>query len=604
MINSIGDSIRFMSRPERYKWLIFTLLRGLMSVLDLAGILAIGFIASSSYLFLVNGSDSSRKLEFFGFILPAVNSESLPWISAFALLAFLIKSLLSVLLTRATALLVARVEARAARVIAARSLGGDLSGARVITRDELIFAVQSGSPAAFNMLLNTTSTIFSEVSLFVVVALAFLLVSPAATLAALIYFAIVAWVMQFFVGQMVTRAGELSARGTLGANTAISDLMSVFRELLVLRKRDVYLNRIFDSRLAASRGIATQYYLGSMPRHIIEAALLIGILLFILANSLTGDLLESTGTIAVFLAGGFRLTAAMIPLQAALLTAKGAIAHARSALDLLSNFSEGAAKVEGLPADLNAAPIKGPIGLSLKGVSYRYSSLQKATIENISIDIPPGSQVAIIGPSGSGKSTLADVLSGALTPESGILESFTASSEPCQRSSYSLAYVPQRPSLVSGSIAQNIALGEPEEDMDRLKVASSLETAGLSVFIGGLTAGIDTDVGKLNDGLSGGQIQRLGLARALYTKPDIIIMDEATSALDAESEYAVRKSLDNMRGRITIVMIAHRLHTVQHSDHVFLMDEGRVVDQGKFQELVRRNSSISRLVELMKVGEA
>jgi ATP-binding cassette subfamily C protein len=140
--------------------------------------------------------------------------------------------------------------------------------------------------------------------------------------------------------------------------------------------------------------------------------------------------------------------------------------------------------------------------------------------------------------------------------------------------------------------------------MDRLKVASSLETAGLSVFIGGLTAGIDTDVGKLNDGLSGGQIQRLGLARALYTKPDIIIMDEATSALDAESEYAVRKSLDNMRGRITIVMIAHRLHTVQHSDHVFLMDEGRVVDQGKFQELVRRNSSISRLVELMKVGEA
>jgi ATP-binding cassette subfamily C protein len=118
-----------------------------------------------------------------------------------------------------------------------------------------------------------------------------------------------------------------------------------------------------------------------------------------------------------------------------------------------------------------------------------------------------------------------------------------------------------------------------------------------------LPQGIYTDLGNYQDGLSGGQIQRLGLARALYTSPGLLIMDEATSALDAESEAEIAKALDQIRGKVTVVLIAHRLNTVQHADKVFLINEGNLTDQGTFPELLKRNPAIDRLVQLMKVEE-
>ena len=156
---------------------------------------------------------------------------------------------------------------------------------------------------------------------------------------------------------------------------------------------------------------------------------------------------------------------------------------------------------------------------------------------------------------------------------------------------------------MSGSVAQNVALGSDNDNINEAQVWSALESAHLGEVVSSLPDGIHTDLGNYQDGLSGGQIQRLGLARALYSRPALLVMDEATSALDAESESEIAKALDQMRGKVTVVLIAHRLNTVQHADKVFLIEEGRVTDQGTFQELIRRNPSIDRLVQLMKVEE-
>jgi ATP-binding cassette subfamily C protein len=161
--------------------------------------------------------------------------------------------------------------------------------------------------------------------------------------------------------------------------------------------------------------------------------------------------------------------------------------------------------------------------------------------------------------------------------------------------------VPQRPGLVSGTILENVALGEGPETVDREKVLEALQLAHLGGLIEELPEGLDTFLGKLQDGLSGGQMQRLGLARALYTKPGLLVMDEATSALDAESEAEIQKALDDMRGKVTVVLIAHRLNTIQHADKVILVEDGQVKDSGTFKELVSRNLSVERVVDLMKV---
>jgi ATP-binding cassette subfamily C protein len=148
---------------------------------------------------------------------------------------------------------------------------------------------------------------------------------------------------------------------------------------------------------------------------------------------------------------------------------------------------------------------------------------------------------------------------------------------------------------------ENVALGLVRDLVDEGHVLDCLARAHLSDVVEALPEGIHTDLGKMQDSLSGGQAQRLGLARALYSRPGLLIMDEATSALDAESEAEIAKALDELRGSVTVVLIAHRLNTIQHADEVFLIDDGRVLDRGVFKDLVQRNRSVERLVELMEI---
>ena len=164
-----------------------------------------------------------------------------------------------------------------------------------------------------------------------------------------------------------------------------------------------------------------------------------------------------------------------------------------------------------------------------------------------------------------------------------------------------VSYVPQRPGIVSGTILENVALGEDSSQVSRGRAAEALRLAHLSDLIGGLSEGIDTQLGKLQDGLSGGQMQRLGLARALYTNPSLLVMDEATSALDAESEAEIQTALNDMRGKVTVVLIAHRLNTIQHADKVLLVEGGQLSDSGTFKELIVRNPSVGRVVDLMRI---
>jgi ATP-binding cassette subfamily C protein len=211
--------------------------------------------------------------------------------------------------------------------------------------------------------------------------------------------------------------------------------------------------------------------------------------------------------------------------------------------------------------------------------------------------------VAFIGASGAGKSTIADLMCGVLTPSSGTIAIRQGSSITNHNSRISVSYVPQKPGLVSGTVADNVALGLEAGEQDEAIVWEALESANLGSVMRSLPEGIYTELGKYQDGLSGGQIQRLGLARALYSKPGLLVMDEATSALDAESEAEITKALNAMRGKVTVVLIAHRLNTVQHADRVFLIDQGKVADDGTFKDLQSRNPSIDRLVQLMKVDE-
>ena len=605
MLKAIKASLAFMTSKERSKWYLLSSARALLSLLDLIGILAIGFVVTSTAIFLTQGSNTNRIIDFAGLQIPAVNAQSLPLVAISILAVFLLKALLSIVVTKRLAYFVARIEAKAARSIAQKVFGGDLAQARFRSRDEMAYAIQFGSPAAFNYLLNYTSTVIAEGSLFLTICLGFLLIDPGATLAALIYFASIALVIQYFVGTLMAKAGSMAAKGTIAANGAVGDIVAVFRELSVLGLRHTYIDRLYRARIAAANSAATQTYLNGMPRYVVEGALLIGVAAFVLVQSLSSDIVSSATTVGVFLSGGFRLTAALLPLQNALLGAMGQVPVAKTAHDILG---ESRYEPENFEQSDNSEPVQspspGPVRVEITEASFTYSGAPMQAIKRLSMTIEPGQQVAIIGASGAGKSTIADLICGVSLPSSGSVKLSVQGQHLSLGDSGAVGYVPQNPGVVSGRVSENVALGLDSVDIDNDKVWNSLDRAHLKDEIASLPDGIDTILGSHQEGLSGGQIQRLGLARALYTNPGLLVMDEATSALDADSEAQIAKALNEMRGRVTVVLIAHRLNTVQHADKVFLVEEGSIKDQGTFQELVRQNPSIDRLVQLMKVDES
>ena len=592
-----------MTFQERVKWTTLIAVRALLGLLDLAGIATIGYIATSAALGLSQESQTSRTIDIAGFEIEPLSAANLPLTVFLVLSLFLVKAFLSVLLVRQAAFFVAKIEARASRAIADKSFGGDLGDARVRSREEMLYAIQTGAPAAFNTILNSANSFVAEGTLFLIILVGFMFADLPATVAAFLYFGAIFLLIQFFVGSLMVRAGENHAQQAVQANMAINDLVSVFRELHVTGKTEKYVDRIYRSRISSAKSTATMYFLLGMPRYIIEVSLLVGISLFILSQALSGDLMRSAGTIGIFLSGGFRLTAALLPLQNSLLAMKGAIPSAQTAHNILQ-LATSTRHIERSSTRANRE-IKEtglPFSLEFMDVSYSYPGATKPAVSGLSFTIDRGSQVAFMGPSGAGKSTIADLITGLVEPSSGTIRRSDSDREHSDTSSLGrVSYVPQRPGVVSGTILENIALGLEASEVDRNAVFEAVELAHLGPLVFELPDGVDTPLGKLQDGLSGGQMQRLGLARALYSNPGMLVMDEATSALDAESESEIQKALEGMRGKVTIVLIAHRLNTIQHADKVILIDEGKIKDSGTFKELISRNPDVERVVDLMRV---
>lgn len=591
-------------RPrERLAFAFLLFVRLLAAFMDLLGVLAIGYLATSIALFVSEGSDPNRVFSFSGLAIPAATIKILPLAVAVILVLFICKAALAIYLTRAMAVLLARVEARAARKIAETVLGDGLDSYRRMSREELLFATSFGASCAFTGLLNNVATIISEGFLFLILITTFFVIDPISTISVLIFFGLLAVIIQWTTGKRLAESSKHILENSIRANITLNDLANSFRELTVLDKKRIFFDKFEAARLASADHIGKQLFLSGMPRHIVETAVLIGVLAFGGLKLLTGELADAVATLGVFFTGSMRIMAAMLPWQAALVAIRGNLPQAQLAQRLLaetgpidiadSNKSSAVQRTE--------KPAR-PGEIVFDRVSFRYESEKDEVLKGISFKIPPGSVVAFIGKSGAGKSTIADILLGLIDPSSGSVKIAGLSPKDyAKKYPGALSYVPQSPGMLSGTVADNVAVGELLSPESRARIFDVLAKSNLLESIDGLPLGLETTLGSNSDGLSGGQLQRLGLARALYTNPNILLIDEGTSALDAKSEHEITQSISALRGKTTVILIAHRLNTVQHADIVFLVDEGCLIDQGTFQEIVKKNPSVAEAVNLMSI---
>jgi ABC-type branched-subunit amino acid transport system ATPase component len=234
--------------------------------------------------------------------------------------------------------------------------------------------------------------------------------------------------------------------------------------------------------------------------------------------------------------------------------------------------------------------------VSLKYPTRNFPALNKATFT-----IESGEFVAIIGSTGAGKSTLVDLILGVLIPDSGqILIGDLHPLEAVTQWPGAISYVPQDSFIIQGTIRQNVTMGYPIESCSDKIIWEALEMAKLADFVKTLHLGLENLVGDRGTFMSGGQRQRLGIARSLLTKPKLLILDESTSSLDLKTEYEIIKSIKELKGRMTIVMIAHRLSTIKDADKIIYLDEGIIKHIGKFED-VRLN--VPQFEEQLKILE-
>ena len=336
------------------------------------------------------------------------------------------------------------------------------------------------------------------------------------------------------------------------------------------------------------------------PRIIIEASLVIflvgftSILLF-----LQKDTQELMATLGVFALASIRLIPAISNFAGGMSTLRNSIYTVNKLYDDLKNLEDVKHEKElqisyltshnraNLPTLRNNQELEFTRDIIINSINYRYPNVPETTLQNISLTIKKGESIAFIGKSGAGKTTLVDVILGLLIPESGDIKVDGRSIYHYLSSWQNLVgYIPQSIFLIDDTIERNIAFGIPDPLIDPNRLNDVIEAAQLKALVDDLPDGLHTMVGERGVRLSGGERQRIGIARALYHGQEILVLDEATAALDHETESLVTEAIKSLSGTKTMIMIAHRLTTVEHCDRLYLMENGRILKSGPYEEIV------------------
>ena len=592
---------KILPKRQRNQLWLLSFARIMANGLDLAGLAGIALLATAF------GSIASGTARQSPLVLPLIGEVIITEVEAVIIamgiaLTFVLKSFFSIWLNLRTALKVAEIEGDFAERLTNNffsnepAFEGTLS--ETVSRFQTSILVSTGAIAGF---LNARIAAVAEASLLLALVVAFVFVNPIATFATLVYLVLVILALNKVINVRLRRNSKQIVAGSETSLSTSRDLFGVRREVRTSGNVGQWLSQIVAGKRQAATGNGLNYTINSLPRYVIETSLILGIFGFLGAVVVFSDLASQSITIGVFMAGGLRLVASILPLQAAYNSMVGTSAAAQSAFETLVRIDQQE-QVEDFE-DIDPKNLPPALNLEFDKVTFSFVGVGKPIVQDLFFDVEANSKTAIVGPSGAGKTTTFELATGFRLPASGSISlSCYSPRHLLEKTSGVIGIVPQRPHLVTGTLAENVSL-ESAASTDNSKVIECLEKAGLEQFIGVDGQGLELEVTPDSGQLSGGEIQRLGLARALYRDPKILFLDEATSALDAETESKISKVLDSLRSQMTVVLIAHRLSTVMNADKIIYLDKGKVVAQGTFAELKRQVPDFAKAVQLMDLGE-
>ena len=415
-----------------------------------------------------------------------------------------------------------------------------------------------------------------------------LLLEPVGSLAAIVVFGSFSVIFRRITSRRITKWGEAqnSYKGSIIQH--LQQGFSGVKDIKILGRED-YFVASYQRDLSGNAYVQRRYAVAqTLPRFSMELLTIIclGLLvsLMLLSDKALSDILP---VLSLFGAAAFRL----LPTLSQVINSFMSININRPIVNDL--YADLALPIPGVTTDQKSRKLLDRI--DVEGLSFSYARTTRGALNNVSISIRRGEAVGLIGSSGSGKSTLVDILLGLLEPTSGrVLVDGHDIQENLRGWQDQIGYVPQSIFLTDDTLRRNVAFGLPKDKIDDDAVKSAIRSAQLEEFVANLPDGMETVVGERGVRLSGGQRQRIGIARALYNNPDVLVLDEATSSLDTETEHGVMQAVQALQGDKTVIIVAHRLSTVEYCDRLYRLENAQIVDEGTFSEVTSRTKDLPR----------
>ena len=438
---------------------------------------------------------------------------------------------------------------------------------------EILRTLQQDIDGVYQLLLGVLG-MMSEIIVSITLVLAVFVISPFMTVCVACVLVITVLVIVKKVKPVLQKAGHLRQATYADTNKWIMQSIHGIKDVKIFKQEDFFLKRFEKGSRKLAMALEKEGVFQNIPRLLIEMCCVCSMLGVIAVMLVLGSSMASL----IPVLGAFAMAAVkLLPSANRIVIAYNNIAYYELALDgLLKNMYQTEPMPEKLTENEETSLPRIESQIELCDITYAYPGTDVSVLKEGNMCIPIGKSIGLVGMSGSGKTTVIDILMGLLDVQGGRVLIDGKDIHTCYDSwLLHIGYIPQFIFMLDGSIRDNVAFGR--EDVDDMKIWDALREAKLDAFVHGLPRGLDTEIGEHGIRLSGGQRQRVGIARALFRNPDILIFDEATSALDTETELGIMESINTLKGKKTMVIVAHRLTTIEGCDMVYCVENGKII---------------------------
>ena len=598
VLRTVLKTFSTLTYGQKLRLIVFIVVQALLGLLDLLGILAFGLVASlitSVYLNLPQGRIGTivvSRVNVFDFSIENLITA----LVGMVLIFFITKTLLALYLSKKMFHFLAQIQNRLSKDLFANVLNSDFAWFDRQAHSKIAQIITRGSTSAITIQIGNAALLISDFALIMFFLVLLFILNVYVALFFCVYISAVFVVLNLLIGRSLSNVHTNLVNLEVEFQTSLRHSFRLFREIRISGRQKYFTDELEETTNAQALYSARDAWIQQIPKYALEIALIFGAVLLILTTQLMGAAQESIPVLSVYLIGATRIFPTLLRIQSSFISLKSNQILASSVHDLFEKTS-GSFGDQRISRQIHQQrKSKNVPHISISSLNFRYSGMEKDVLSNVSLEIPFGQKVAVIGQSGCGKSTFCDILLGIKKPTSGsVIIGDSEISEWIESNPGHFSYIPQEFSLLNDTIENNITVFS-NNSFKIGNLERALDASHLNSFIDQLPKKLNTRLGEEDIKFSGGQQQRLAIARALYSQPDVCIFDEVTSALDPITEKSIVTEVLGIPRTMTTIFITHRISAIQDFERIILLSNGAVKADGSFDELSKNSLEFQNML--------